>query len=182
MVLRGQLRGRVGRRQEFFEMPPRKVSCGHFFFGPVFAFDKCMKRWDDPFLEILTFLGVVEDERFGLNWQRCVQQSSGRLAVLFGVLVMAGAVASSAEAAQVRIDRENDSLTLSLVKVHGAEYLPLASLAKAVGNSPKPLLTGRSYRIQLGKSSLSVTVGSPKVRMGKSVILLPFLVKVPFFQ
>ncbi|MDD5558784.1 N-acetylmuramoyl-L-alanine amidase [Candidatus Methylomirabilis sp.] len=85
---------------------------------------------------------------------------------------MAGAVASSAEAAQVRIDRENDSLTLSLVKVHGAEYLPLASLTKAVGNSPKPLLTGRSYRIQLGKSSLSVTVGSPKVRMGKSVILL----------
>ncbi len=33
MVLRGQLRGRVGRRQDLFEKPTREERAGFSFFG-----------------------------------------------------------------------------------------------------------------------------------------------------
>lgn len=105
-----------------------------------------------------------------LKWR--VQLSPVKPAVLFWGVVIAAAHFSSAEAAQVRLYLEKESLTIPSVRVHGAEYLSLASLARAVGKSPERLRAHGSYRIQLGRSSLSVTVGSPEVRVGKSVVPL----------
>ena len=79
---------------------------------------------------------------------------------------------SFVEAAQVRLYLEKEAFTLASVRVHGAEYLSLASLARAVGKPLEQVRPHRSYRIQLGGSSLLVTVGSPEVRVGKSVVQL----------
>ncbi|MDE2322973.1 MAG: N-acetylmuramoyl-L-alanine amidase [candidate division NC10 bacterium] len=63
-------------------------------------------------------------------------------------------------------------MTLPSVQIHGAEYLSLKSLAKVVGNPPILARTRGTVRIQLGSSSLVLTVGSQKVRVGKSVVVL----------
>lgn len=103
---------------------------------------------------------------------RCFQRLRAKPVVLFLVFGFTATASLSAEAVQVRLYLEKQLLTLPSVKVYGTEYLSLASLARAVGNPPKRLPARGSFRIQLGSSSLSFTVGSPEVRVGKGVVLL----------
>ena len=115
---------------------------------------------------------MAQDERTRLSLKWRVQQSPVKLAVLFWGLVIAITPLFSAEAAQVRLYIERESLTLPSVTFGGAEYLSLVSLARAIGSPPERRRTTRTHRIQLGNSSLSVTIGSPEVRVGKIVISL----------
>jgi hypothetical protein len=86
--------------------------------------------------------------------------------------VIAATWFSSVDAAQVRLHLDKESFSLITVRVHGAEYLTLASLARAVGKPVEQVRAHRSYRIQLGSSSLLVTVNSSEVRVGKIVVPL----------
>lgn len=87
--------------------------------------------------------------------------------------IMMGAVLlSAAEAATVTVYRGDERLILPTVRVRGAEYLSLENLTRATGQPPTPLRTRGSFRIQLGRSSLVLTVGSPEVRIGDSIVML----------
>ena len=173
MVLRGQLRGRVGRRQDLFEKPHGRLPCGLFFFLRFWSSLRIRRHYNGNCVqERLEVSVVASDEGTGLSWKSRVQPSSVRSAVLFLGFVIAATVLSSAEAAQVTVYLEEQRMTLQSVQVQGAEYLPLASLAKAAGNPPIRQRTRGRFRIQVGNSSLLLTVGSPEVRVGKSVVLL----------
>ncbi|MDE2181337.1 MAG: N-acetylmuramoyl-L-alanine amidase, partial [candidate division NC10 bacterium] len=86
--------------------------------------------------------------------------------------MIAATFLSSAEAAQVTVYLDEERLTLQSVQVQGAEYLPLASLATVAGNPLTRTRSHGSFRIRVGNSSLLLIVGSPEVRVGKSVVLL----------
>ena len=79
---------------------------------------------------------------------------------------------SSVDAAQIRLHLEKESFSLITVRVHGAEYLSLASLARVAGKPVEQVRAHGSYRIELGSSSLLVTVNSSEVRVGKIVVQL----------
>lgn len=61
MVLRGQLRGRVGRRQDHFEKLTRDLSCELFVFLPwsLYAFDNNERQWHDSFQGMLELAGAL---------------------------------------------------------------------------------------------------------------------------
>lgn len=107
-----------------------------------------------------------------MSLKRRIQVSSAKRAVLIWAIVIAATRMSSVEAAQVRLYLEKESIALALVRVYGAEYVSLAGLARAVGKPVEQVRKQRSYRIQLGNSSLLVTVGSSEVRVGKTVVPL----------
>ncbi len=88
------------------------------------------------------------------------------------VFLIAAMARSSAEASRVRVYLEKGSLALTSVKVEGAEYLSLANLAKALGASVERLPASGRYRIPLPRSSISLTVGSPEVQVGKERVSL----------
>lgn len=87
-------------------------------------------------------------------------------------LVMMAALVCSVEAAQVTVYVGEDRLTLPTVRVQGAEYLSLTNLARTAGPPATRLRTRGQAQIQLGDVSLLLTVGSPQVRVGNSVVLL----------
>ncbi|WP_337287683.1 N-acetylmuramoyl-L-alanine amidase [Candidatus Methylomirabilis sp.] len=90
---------------------------------------------------------------------------------LWGVMIWAISF-SCAEAAQVRLYLEKGSVTLPSVKISGTEYLSLVSLADAVGKPLERLQARGSYRIPLGRSPLTLVIGSPKIRVGQAVVML----------
>lgn len=75
-------------------------------------------------------------------------------------------------AGPVTVILKEQRLTLSTVVIQGEEYLSLANLAKAVGRPANQVVTRERVRIPLGRSVLSLTVGSPEVRVGTRVVSL----------
>jgi N-acetylmuramoyl-L-alanine amidase len=105
-----------------------------------------------------------------------VKWKNAALRTLAGGLVcgigMAAALLCSAEAAPVTVYLGGERLILPTVRVRDAEYLSLKSLTRATGQSPTRLRTRGSVHIQLGNSSLVLTVGSPEVRIRNSIVML----------
>ncbi|MBZ0168943.1 MAG: N-acetylmuramoyl-L-alanine amidase [Kofleriaceae bacterium] len=95
---------------------------------------------------------------------------AGLATALWGVL-LAVALSSSA-AAPVRVYLEKKELTLSTVMIRGAEYLSLKSLGRAVGSSATGAPTRGGARMALGDSTMVLTMGSPEVRIGNSIVVL----------
>ncbi len=85
---------------------------------------------------------------------------------------MTASALARAEAAQVTVFLGGERLSLPTVRVQGAEYLSLANLTRATGQSPTQLRMRGGFRIQLGSSFLTLAVGSPEVRVGSSVVIL----------
>ena len=115
---------------------------------------------------------VATVERDDGAWANPVYRSFiGTVALVCGFMLMATFVCP-AEAAQVTVISGEDRLALPTVRVQGAEYLSLTNLTRAVGPRSTRLRTHGQLRIQLGKVSLLLTVGSPEVRMGNNLVLL----------
>lgn len=95
---------------------------------------------------------------------------AGLVTVLWGVLLVVAL--SSSAAAPVRVYLEKKELTLSTVMIRGAEYLSLKSLARAVGSSATGAPTRGGARMALGDSTMVLTIGSPEVRIGNSIVVL----------
>ncbi len=116
--------------------------------------------------------GMVAGNRIqGSRISRSQPAVLGSVALLLGVM-LGVTLCSSAEAARVRVYLEKEGLTFSTVMIHGAEYLPLKTLARAVGSQSTGAPTQGNARITLGDSAISLTIGSPEVWIGKNVVVL----------
>lgn len=93
------------------------------------------------------------------------------------VLVAAVMAVPAAEAAQITVYLERESLTLPSVTIQGVEYLSLGNLARALGDPLQRSPTRGRYRIALPGSSVAVAVGSPEVRVGKAPVSLSLPVR-----
>ncbi len=91
--------------------------------------------------------------------------------LFWGCLIVVISVATTA-AAQVKVYLEKGVVTLPSIKVTGAEFVPLTSLADALGKPLERRSARGSYRIRLGESVLLINVGSPEVRIGTAVAQL----------
>lgn len=94
------------------------------------------------------------------------------MSTFFWALLIAVIAPSSAEAGRIRVYLEKGSLTLTSVKVDGAEYLSLSNLAKALEAPLERLPTDGRYRIRLARSPILLMVGSREVRVGRQRVLL----------
>ena len=89
-----------------------------------------------------------------MKMKNIFQRHMVKALALVWALVIAVFGEPSAEANRVRVDLEKGSLVLTSVTLDGAEYLPLANLARALGASVQRLPTPGRYRIRLPRSSI----------------------------
>ncbi len=189
MVLRGQLRGRVGRcRDKLNGKAHTNSKCGLFpFRGPLilncsrvilrltctpFSLTTSGGCGYDSLQAIMTSRARRGEYGIGLKAKSGVRSYAVTLLAISLTLLVGIMTHSAAEAGEVRVFLEKGSLTLTSVEVKGREYLPLAGVAKASGASLGRLATRQRYRLRFPKSSIIVTEGSSHIRVGNQTVSL----------
>ena len=138
----------------------------------AFPFDNVEGCEYDSLQETIKCRHWKGEHRSRLSARSKLRRYASKLIASLWVFLIGVMSPSTSEPGQVKVYLEKGSLTLASVEVRGTEYLSLSSVAKASGATLERLPTRRRYRLQLPKSSITLTEGSSEIRVAEQSISL----------